>query len=94
MSPDSSLVGMSWGSGGHKVFHPTSCPLGASHTSTARARSTSRHFPVPRFCHQKAPECAEGCVLPIVVFLPCLEKGLRCEDSTREAHTGGAGSVP
>lgn len=31
---DSSLVGMSWGSGRQKVLHPTSCPLGTSHTGT------------------------------------------------------------
>lgn len=44
MSPDSSLVGMSWGSGGHKVFHPTSCPLGASHTGTARLPQGSEYI--------------------------------------------------
>lgn len=32
---DSSLVGMSWGSGRQKGLHPTSCPLGASHTGAA-----------------------------------------------------------
>lgn len=70
------LEGMSWGSGGQKVLH--SCPLGASQLALPgchRARSAPRHLPSPRSCHQKAPEFAEGCVLPFVVFLPCLEKG-------------------
>lgn len=68
------LVGMSWGSEGTS---PTLLPSGCipHRLSCPRARRTQRRFPSPRSRHQKAPEFAEGCVLPFVVFLPCLEKG-------------------
>lgn len=79
MSPDSSfLLGMSWSQDDRRYFtqhlalwvHHTPALLGCH-----RAWSTPRRFPSPRSCCQKAPKFAEGCVLPFVVFLPCLEKG-------------------
>lgn len=72
-SPAGSLVGMTCGSGQQKFLHAAT--MHRHRRAPAGPEGTPRRFPSPRSSCQKSPEFAEGCVLPLVVFLPCLEKG-------------------